>query len=116
MKKMISIVILTAVFASSAMAARKCTEWLGGTSGIYIKICEYEGGGSGYYKFRNDNNRDARVSFKLIFNDGKALKGSTPVKANSETGGASCFSCAERNSGVARWIFRKIYFRGDKGF
>lgn len=99
----------------------KCTDWqswgnYGRESKLYIKICEYESGGSGYYKFKNSNDKAVRISFELTFNSGKVSKGSTNVKAYSETSGSSCFSCASKNSGVKEWSLTNIAFDGEDGY
>ncbi|PHR49184.1 MAG: hypothetical protein COA32_03800 [Fluviicola sp.] len=99
----------------------RCTSWdPWGTSGqerlLYLKICEYSSGGSGYIKFKNSNNQAVRISYKLTFNNGKTQTGSTNISANSETNKSSCFNCAQKNSGVKYWSLTKIAFEGEEGY
>ncbi len=121
--------ILSLVLALSAITISmsftnvddRCTDWLawgnyGRESKLYIKICEYESGGSGYYKFKNSNDKAVRISFELIFNNGKTSTGSTNIKAYHETNGSSCYSCADKNSGVKEWSLKKIAFEGEDGY
>lgn len=98
--------------------ADRCTGWQANSahSGIDIMICEYESGGSGYYKFRNRYNKAARISFKITFRNGKSTTGSTNIPAGSETSGSSCFSCAAKNSGVQSWSLEKVKFEGEDGY
>ncbi len=106
---------------SFTIGSDRCTDWqswskYGRESKLFIKICEYESGGSGYYKFKNNNDKAVRISFTLTFNNGKTFKGSTNVKAYSETSGASCYSCASKNSGVKEWSLTTIAFAGEQGY
>jgi hypothetical protein len=99
----------------------RCTEWnsaaqYGRESKIFIKICEYESGGSGYYKFKNDNNSAVRISFVITFNNGSTWEASTNVKAYSETNGSSCFNCAKKNSGAQHWSLKSVAFEGEEGY
>lgn len=116
MRMTVVLFVAALLISSNAWAGDRCTVWMGGDAGIYIRICEYESGGSGYVQFKNTKYKDARISYVLIFNNGKRSKGSTPIKARSETGGASCYSCARQNSGVRQWAITKIRFRGEAGY
>lgn len=94
-----------------------CTDWDEWEStDVYIKICEYSSGGSGYYKFKNDNDKGVRISFTLYFANGKTSRLSTNIKAYSETNGASCFSCAKKNGGADQWQITKMTFEGEEGY
>lgn len=105
----------------SAVGQDRCNEWqswkdTGPESRIFIKICEYASGGSGYYKFKNENNKAVRISFELIFNDDTKFKGSCNIKANSEHSPGACFKCAKKNGGVKQWKLTKIAFEGEEGY
>lgn len=118
----IVLILFAIIFLMSFTSGNdRCTDWeawgnYGRESKLYIKICEYESGGSGYYKFKNSNDKAVRISFELTFNNGKTSKGSTNVKVYSETSGSSCYSCASKNSGVKEWSITKIAFEGEDGY
>lgn len=116
-----ALMLLTVFMALTAVAADRCTSWQayktsGPESRIFIKICEYESGGSGYYKFKNDNDKDVRISFVITFNDGSTWKGSTKIDAYSTTDGSACSKCASKKSGVDSWELTKIAFEGENGY
>jgi hypothetical protein len=99
----------------------RCTDWqpwghAGREAKLYIKVCEYESRGSGYYKFKNSNDKAVRISFELTFNSGKVSKGSKNIPAFTESGPSSCYSCATKNSGVKEWRLTKIAFEGEDGY
>lgn len=56
------------------------------------------------------------MRYVLTFNSGKESSGSTRIEAQDDTSGVSCFSCAAKNSGLARWRLEKVSFEGDKDF
>lgn len=99
-----------------------CTGWqkwgdYGREAKIYLKVCEYDSGGSGYTKFKNSNNKAVRISFEFTFYNGKVDKNnSTKINAYSETNPSSCYSCARKNGGLKSWKITKIAFEGEKGF
>jgi len=94
-----------------------CTDWQEWEStDIYIKTCEYSGGGSGYYKFKNDNDKGVRIRFTLYFNNGKESKLSKNISGNSISSHSSCFSCARKNGGVDQWSITEIIFEGEEGY
>ena len=99
-----------------------CSEWSpGGAAGpislLYLKVCEYKDGGSGYLKLKNENNKSVRLSYKIYFNNGKTANGNTNIPSNSETSGSSCFYCATKNGGgVLKFEFDHIFFEGEKGY
>lgn len=103
------------------LKSNRCTSWdaysnTGRESELYLKICEYSSGGSGYIKFKNGNNVGVRISYKLTFYNGETQTGSTNVKAFSETSGSSCYNCAQKNSGVKYWALTKIVYEGENGY
>lgn len=121
MKKYLLTTLVLSLFSLGLMAQDQCTDWSeyyieGRKSGLYLKTCQYESGGSGYYKLKNTNGKDVRVHFKIVFNDGTSFKGSTNIKAYSQTSGSSCFKCAAKNSGAKNWTVTKYAFKGEEGY
>lgn len=96
----------------------RCNEWASTSQykHLYIKICEYESGGSGYYQFKNNYNKAIRFSFKIYHRNGDVTKGSTNVKPG-KIHRASCYSCAEKNGGGNKsYEISNVYFQGDEGY
>ena len=112
--------MLSTSFSSSN--SDRCTDWQpwgrhGRESRIFIKICEYESGDSGYYKFKNENDIGVRISFTLTFNDGTTWKGSQNLAAHfTDKYGSACSSCSSKRNGVKSWELTKIIFEGEKGY
>ena len=94
----------------------RCNEWASTSEYryLFIKICEYVSGGSGYYQFKNNYNKGIRFSFKIFHNNGNVTKGSTNIKSG-KTSRASCFSCAEKNGGGNRsYEISKVFLKEKK--
>jgi len=123
--------LMLAVFASTILMSfnsstngdgDKCTEWAawensGRGAKIYVKVCEYESGGSGYYKFKNNNDQSVRIFFTFYFKNGKTMKRSKNIPAYSVTDGAACYNCAIKNGGgVKSWSITGMHFEGEKGY
>lgn len=103
---------------NSNLTADRCNEWASMTEFryLFIKICEYDSGGSGYYNFKNNYNKGIRFSFKIFHNNGNVTRGSTNLKSG-ETTRASCYSCAEKNGGGNKsYEISKVFFEGEKGY
>lgn len=117
---LIAILVLP-VLMSFTSGNDRCTEWMpwrtsGREANIYLKICERESGGSGYYSFKNDNKKAVYIGYKLTYNNGKTFKGGRRIQAYSETGGISCSECASKNGGVKEWELTSVIFEGEVGF
>ena len=120
-----ALTLLTVLLSSTLMSHTtnndRCSDWnpggqYGRESKIYIMVCEYESGNSGYYRFKNGHDKAIRISFELTFNSGKTYTASANVKAYSESSHSSCYSCANKNSGVKHWSLKKIAFEGEDGY
>ncbi|MBG0789131.1 MAG: hypothetical protein H0S80_01385 [Desulfovibrionaceae bacterium] len=124
MRKIVIAGLLALLLSSGASAqdllcraGNKCTDWDAPIQNIYIMICQYPSGGSGYLRFKNANDKDVRIWYTVFFKNGSTQKGSTPIGARSATEGASCSNCAyAKGGGVYRWQLRDIKFRGEKGY
>jgi hypothetical protein len=55
----------------------RCTEWDSTSTyeHLYIKLCEYDSGGSGYYQFKNNYDKHVRFSFKIYHKTETSQKG-----------------------------------------
>ena len=107
------------ICTSALQAQDTCQGWqkagsMGRQAQISINICERASGGSGYVTLKNSADTAVQVSYKINFNNGESQSGSTPIKANSETSGSSCFNCAEKNGGgIQSWSVYNIEFEGE---
>lgn len=120
MKNLFILSVLFFVFSSFSSKDR-CTDWQsygpsGRESKVSVKICEYESSGSGYFTFKNDSTKGAKINYTLIFKNGKKLIGTTKIRANSETTPLTCFNCATKNSGVDSWTLTELAFEGEEGY
>lgn len=96
----------------------RCTEWDSTRTyeHLYMRLCEYDSGGSGYYEFKNNYNKHVRFSFKIYHKNGDVTKGSTNVKSG-QTHKASCYKCAQKNGGGNEsYVIDKVFFEGEKGY
>ncbi|MEX0995658.1 MAG: hypothetical protein WDZ45_01260 [Flavobacteriaceae bacterium] len=96
----------------------RCSEWdsTNEYKHLYTKLCEYESGGSGYYQFKNNYDKNVRFSFKIYHKNGKVTKGSTNVKSG-QTHKASCYSCAQKNGGGNEsYVIENVFFEGEEGY
>lgn len=96
----------------------KCTEWDSPSTyeHLYVKLCEYDSGDSGYYQFKNNYDKHVRFSFKIYHKNGEITQGSTNVKSG-QTHKASCYNCAQKNGGGNEsYEIDKVFFEGEKGY
>lgn len=96
-----------------------CSEWMTDRThdGIDLMVCQYTQGGSGYNRWRNRYDRDARISFRFNFRDGTHFEASTPIPAHGESGNASCWGCADSSTGgLQEWAITRFALEGDPGF
>jgi hypothetical protein len=97
----------------------RCSDWApygkeGREAALFIKICEYESGNSGYIQIKNENKKEVSLTYVVNFKNGKSQTGRTSIPANKETSGSSCWQCAEKNGGgILSWRFEKIKFEGE---
>lgn len=98
--------------------SNRCTEWDSTNTykHLYIQICEYKSGGSGYYQFKNNYNKAVRFSFKIYHQNGNVTSGSTNVKSG-KIHKASCYDCATKNGGGNKsYEIDNVYFEGEEGY
>lgn len=96
----------------------RCTKWnsISQYKHLYIKLCEYDAGGSGYYQFKNNYKKAVRFSFRIHHQNGNMTTGSTNVKPG-EIHKASCYDCANKNGGGNKlYEINDLYFEGEEGF
>jgi hypothetical protein len=116
------VLIASSSFLSSdavAQSGDRCTEWMTDRAhdGIDLMVCEYAYGGSGYNRWRNRYDRDARISFEFRFGGGRApYTASTPIPAHGVSGDSSCWACADSNGGLSSWAVTRFALQGDPGF
>ena len=125
MKKLVLILSLSILIFSSFTNPVKiqdtCSDWTSAGEGrlayLYLKVCEYESGNSGYIKIKNENNKAVRLTYHLKFKNGDHESGSNKIGANSESNSSSCWNCAVKNTGgLESFVFDNVFFEGEEGF
>jgi hypothetical protein len=101
---------LSIVCDSAAAQQSTCSPWeySSADTSIEFQQCQYVGGGSGFYRWRNNHNYDVHIYFRIEGMNGGVINGGTYLPAQSETAAASCFSCGSRNGGLRSWQLTRI--------
>ncbi len=99
-----ALVAASLLLGGSAMAD-SCDSWTHNAYPVRFSACSYPDGKSGYTIVQNNGNREARICWTAVFNDGRTRDGCAPISAG-ESRTASCASCGHRNAGVTHILLK----------